>query len=82
MLPVGPWILRDGQGGGKRVSAATQRALLDTPDIDQAEARDGRMGQQPLFMIREGDEAWIVMLADTRLCVLDPVTVYACPVRS
>ena len=38
MLPVGPWILRDGQGGGKRVSAATANGHVGKADIPLAEA--------------------------------------------
>jgi len=50
----GGWTLRDGQGGGKRVSAATIAA--PEADIAQAETSMRAMGQRPLFMIRSGDD--------------------------
>ena len=34
----GPWLLRDGQGGGKRVSAASARAPVTADDIPSAVA--------------------------------------------
>lgn len=79
MLPVGPWILRDGQGGGKRVSAATASGHVRKADIPIAEAGLAAMGQAPLFLIRDGDEALDVMLQARGYALLDPVTVYACP---
>lgn len=80
-LPCGPFTLRDGQGGGKRVSAAT----LDGPggfapgDIDAAEAGMARLGQAPLFMIRAGDEALDGALAARGYGVVDPVVAMAGP---
>ena len=51
----GPWTLRDGAGGGKRVSAATALGNVTDGDIAQAEAEMRGIGQHPLFMIREGE---------------------------
>lgn len=50
----GPWILREGQGGGKRVSAATARGAITGADIPTAEAAMREMDQRPLFMVRAG----------------------------
>ncbi len=80
MLPVGPWILRDGQGGGKRVSAATANGHVGKADIPLAEAGLASIGQPPLFLIRDGDEALDMMLQARGYALLDPVTVYACRV--
>jgi len=52
----GPWVIRDGGGGGgKRVSAATAQSDFDEQDIAQAEAAMADLNQPNLFMIREGD---------------------------
>jgi len=72
------WTLRDGQGGGKRVSAAS----LAAPDADiaVAEAEMRAMGQTPLFMLRDGDDALDQALADRGYSVVDPVNLYVLPV--
>lgn len=72
------WTLRDGAAGGKRVSAAT----LGAPgaDIATAEAAMRDMGQQPLFMLREGEEDLDGELAARGYALVDPVQAYACPV--
>nr|WP_232897284.1 GNAT family N-acetyltransferase [Pontibaca salina] len=77
----GPFTLREGQGGGSRVCAAT----LDDPaykasaeDIAAAETRMREMGQQPLYMIREGDAQLDTQLASLGYGVSDPVDLLAC----
>jgi GNAT superfamily N-acetyltransferase len=72
--------LRDGQGGGKRVSAATATGPVKETDIRLAERGLADLGQAPLFLIRDRDTALDVMLEARRYGVLDPVTAYACPV--
>lgn len=78
----GPFRLRRGAGGGKRVSAATRESEADpgTADILAAEAAMRAMGQPPLFMLRPGDAALDAMLAARGYAKVDPVTVYAAPV--
>ena len=73
------WTLREGQGGGKRVSAATQA----DPDADVAvaEAEMRALGQAPLFMIRSGDAALDQLLAVRGYSVVDPVTMYHLPIE-
>ena len=56
---MGPWIIRDGQGGGKRVSAATPNSDWTPADIQTAEAAMQDLGQTPLFMITDKDQIWI-----------------------
>lgn len=77
---VGPWTVRDGQGGGKRVSAATARQPVTPDDLPMAESAMQALGQTPLFMIRQGDEALDAMLADRGYAVIDPVNLYVAPV--
>lgn len=53
----GPFVLRAGQGGGKRVSAATlQGAGFSEADIRAAEDGMRALGQPPLFMLRDQPE--------------------------
>lgn len=76
---VGPWIIRTGQGGGSRVSAATATGPVDAADIATAEAAMQARGQRPLFMIRDGDTVLDSLLAASGYSILDPVTAYAAP---
>ena len=73
------WTLRDGQGGGKRASAATR--VADDADIGVAEAAMRALGQTPLFMIRQGDEALDAELAARGYEIIDPVNMYVLPVE-
>ena len=71
------WIIRDGQGGGSRVSAATQI----TPDADIGAAEDAirALSQIPLFMMREGDDVLDQALAQRGYTIKDPVVMLAAP---
>ena len=76
----GPWTIRDGAGGGKRVSAATAEGPISQDDLAKAETAMRAMGQAPIFMIREGDEALDALLADQGYHIIDPVNLYVGPV--
>jgi GNAT superfamily N-acetyltransferase len=78
----GPWTLRDGAGGGKRVSAATAIGDVTESDIPSAEEAMRGMGQQPLFMIREGDDALDALLAARGYDLIDEVQLYVAPVAA
>lgn len=83
MLSSGPFVLRDGQGGGSRVSAATLREPggdFAAEDIDAAAAAMRDLGQTSLFMLREGEDTLDAALAGRGYVVKDPVTAWACPV--
>ncbi|NOR30003.1 MAG: GNAT family N-acetyltransferase [Sulfitobacter sp.] len=73
------WTLRDGQGGGKRASAAT----LSTPgaDISVAETAMRAMNRTPLFMIRQGEDAFDAELAARGYEIIDPVNIYILPIE-
>lgn len=82
----GPFTYRDGQGGGKRVSAATDRqpgAVDERQRVAADMLRDAEeimrgMGQPPLFMIREGEDGLDRLLAGAGYALIDPVNLYAC----
>ncbi|WP_323007305.1 GNAT family N-acetyltransferase [Pseudorhodobacter sp.] len=74
---VGPWLIREGSGGGQRVSAATPEAAFEASDIPQAEAAMTALGQAPLFMLRHGDGRLDAMLAARGYLRHDPVVLYA-----
>jgi GNAT superfamily N-acetyltransferase len=73
---AGPWLIRDGAGGGKRVSAATAAAEWAAADIALAEDEMRALGQQPLFLIRGGDDALDAVLAARGYGIVDPVMAY------
>ncbi|MES2665374.1 MAG: GNAT family N-acetyltransferase [Pseudomonadota bacterium] len=73
---LGPFTLRDGAGGGKRVSAASVSGAWDAADLDAAEAAMA----DPLFLIRAGDAALDAALAGRGYRIVDPVLAYAAPV--
>ncbi|MGR3713866.1 MAG: GNAT family N-acetyltransferase [Shimia sp.] len=76
---LGPATIRDGQGGGKRVCAATVQGAFTEADLDAAEAAMIGLRQGKLFMIRDGDDALDAALATRGYDVIDPVTMYAAP---
>ncbi|MGR3452764.1 GNAT family N-acetyltransferase [Pseudooceanicola sp.] len=78
----GPFTIRDGQGGGKRVSAATADGAATEAEIDAAEEAMRALGQMPLFQIRPGDEALDDQLAARGYAVADPTRLYAAPVET
>lgn len=72
------WEIREGAGGGKRVSAATKN-LPDARIEDAESAMDG-LGQNHLFMLRDGEDQLDRELDARGYVVIDPVTLYAAPI--
>jgi len=79
---AGPWLVREGQGGGKRVSAASAEAPWQPADIALAEATQASLGQPPLFLLRAGEEALDAELDARGYRIVDPVIAYAAPVAA
>ncbi len=77
---VGPWCIRQGLGGGKRVSAATAQNTVTADDIASAEQAMRDLKQDQLFMIRPQDGALDQMLQDRGYEIVDPVNIYVAPV--
>ncbi|MBN2759614.1 MAG: GNAT family N-acetyltransferase [Rhodobacteraceae bacterium] len=68
------WTLRDGAGGGKRVSAATASADARAEDLAAL------MPQGPLAMLRPDQTALDADLAGLGYALEDPTLIYAAPV--
>lgn len=64
------WTRQDGAGGGKRVSATSLAGI----QFDPSKATD------PLYMIRDGEEALDAHLASQGYDIVDPVNMYVCPI--
>ena len=77
---VGPFVIRDGQGGGSRVSAATVTRQVTAGELPLAVAAMRALGQVPLFMVRDGEGALDVLLAAAGYALKDPVIGYVAPV--
>jgi len=76
----GPWTLRDGAGGGKRVSAATTDTAVGERDITAAEAAMDDAGQQALFQVRPDQSDLDARLDDRGYLTVDPTVLYHAPV--
>lgn len=79
-MQQGVWTIRDGAGGGKRVSAATAQGDVADTDIAEAEAAMLALGQDRLFMLRPVEDALDRQLANHGYEVIDPVNLYIAPV--
>jgi len=79
---LGPWTIREGKGGGQRVSAATAEAPVTPADLAKAEAAMQALGQTPLVMVRDGEQALDALLAEAGYGLVDPVLALAAPVAS
>jgi len=82
MRRLGPWTLRRGLGGGKRVSAATSDSPVTDANIDTAEAEMRAMGQVETFMLRKSADALDRQLAARGYRLVDPVLLFAAPIEA
>ena len=76
---VGPITLRDGQGGGQRVTAATADGSVTEAEIDAAEAAMRAEGRAPLFQMR-GNTQLDAQLAARGYQIKDTTVLYALPI--
>ena len=79
-VSAGPWTLREGAGGGKRVSCASADGEWSLDDLQAAEQAQRLLGQQSLFMIRAGEDALDRALADEGYRIIDPVNFWLLPI--
>jgi ribosomal protein S18 acetylase RimI-like enzyme len=75
---LGPFTLRNGSGGGKRVSAASVEGAFSDAELDAVEAAMA----EPLMLIREGDATLDSALDRRGWRVVDPVVAYAAQVET
>ena len=78
---LGPITLREGQGGGSRVSAASVEGSATEAEIESAEQAMRAMGQDCLFMIRDGQDDLDAQLGARGYLVKDPVNLWVCPIE-
>ena len=79
---IGPWLVRDGQGAGKRVSSVTAESDWTPDDIPQAEDACRELGQDLLFQIRPEDAVLDTVLAERGYEIIDPVDFLSAPVET
>lgn len=77
---AGAFLVREGGGGGQRVSSATASGPWSEADIDRAIAMQARLAQTALFLVQPAEAVLDAALAARGLRIKDPVNVYAAPV--
>lgn len=77
---LGAWTIREGLGGGKRVSSASEDWPVTDADLPAAEKAMRQLGQDPIFQIRPGEDRLDALLESHGYSVIDPVNLYAIPV--
>ncbi len=78
---VGPFTLRDGQGGGQRVSAATVNGTFEDSDLAAAEVAMRAAGQKPLFQVRDATSALDTALEARGYATKDATLLYVLPIE-
>ena len=76
---AGGWRIREGRGGGKRVSCATAVSDEAEAGIAAAEAAHAAMHQDPLFCLRDGQDDLDLALAGRGYRLIEPVVLYVSP---
>lgn len=76
---LGAITLRDGAGGGKRVSAATLAGPLNPEAVAAAEAAMRAEGRAPLFRLGDDQADLDAYLAARGYALVDPTLYYAAP---
>ncbi|MGX9356318.1 GNAT family N-acetyltransferase [Roseobacteraceae bacterium S113] len=76
----GAFVLREGAGGGKRVSAASLVGELSTEaQLDAAEAAMRAMGQAPMFSLARAETEFDAILDARGYAMVDPTRIYHQP---
>ncbi|MGC1495308.1 MAG: GNAT family N-acetyltransferase [Sulfitobacter sp.] len=78
---VGPFTLRDGKGGGQRVSAATVNGVFDESDLTAAEDAMRAAKQKPLFQVRDATSALDSALEVRGYATKDATLLYVLPIE-
>lgn len=76
---VGPWTLREGPGGGHRVTCAVAAGPVTAADLAPLRQAAERLGQPPLVMVRQGEDALDATLAGAGWAMGEDVVLYLAP---
>jgi GNAT superfamily N-acetyltransferase len=79
---IGGFTVREGGGGGRRVSSATCHGNWTEEQLDAAEAAMTGLGQPLQVMIRPGDDRLEASLAQRGYRLADPTVIYAAPIAA
>ncbi len=82
LYQAGRITVRDGQGGGKRVSASTIDDEITLDDLDEAESKMRALGQDCLFSVRKEQEDLDTVLAESGYSVVDPTVILRCDITT
>jgi GNAT superfamily N-acetyltransferase len=77
--PVGPWTLREGPGGGNRVTCAVAEGGVTGDDLPPLVAAAARLGQPGLVMVRQGEDALVTVLDAAGWRMGEEVVLYLAP---
>lgn len=78
---VGRFTLRDGQGGGQRVSAATVNGAFQDSDLTAAEDAMRAAGHKPLFQVRDAASDLDTALEARGYVIKDATLLYVLPIE-
>jgi len=78
----GGFTLRDGQGGGQRVSAATALGRVSDAQITAAEGAMRAIGQKPIFCERGSTPDLDAALEARGYRIKDPTSLYVLPIEN
>lgn len=81
VIDARPWAIRDGSGGGQRVSSALAQSAVTENDIETAVTAMQAVGQPALFMIRDDDTDLDRWLDARGFDVLDSSQIYVARAR-
>lgn len=79
---TGGFLIREGRGGGSRVSSASLEVALEKADIAAAIAAQHALGQPAKFILRPGEEALDATLDAMGFELFDPVLIYSATLDS
>jgi len=82
MRDVSGWTLRSTKDAGSRANAATATKAAKPEEHPLAAGAQRAIGQTPLFMVRQGEEALDAHLAQAGYTLKDPTVCYTAPITA
>lgn len=77
---IGPWVIREGGGGGSRVSSTISAGDYSKEDVSLAEREMQMLGQSNIFQIRNSDEDLDILLRKKGYSLVDETVIYKCKI--